>query len=114
MNTANLTQVDLENDIMAICDRMEQDIQTLAELSVQRAEAEADYKYRHARAVIEQEGKAPVATKEALAHLRASEQFKTWKILEAREKTTQQSLLAARSKLDALRTICANVRAAGG
>lgn len=116
LNTATVTQVDLEAEILRICGRMETDIDLLVTLGEQRAEAEAEYKYRHARAMMDQEaiGKVPVATKEAFAHLRASDQFKTWKLLEAREKATQQSLLASRSRLDAMRTICANVRAIGG
>lgn len=111
MNPQNLTQVDIETDILRICDKLESDTSLLADISVQRAEAEATFKQRHARAMVEQTGKVPVASKEAIAHLRASEEFRVWKILEAREKATQQSLLALRARLDALRTISANVRA---
>lgn len=112
--TANITQVDLEDQMVNICNRMEEDIATLYEVSNARAEAESNYKYRHARAMIEQETKMPVATKDAYAHLRAADEYREWQLLQARERATQQSLLAARSRLDALRTICANVRAAGG
>jgi hypothetical protein len=114
MNTAQVTQVDLETEIMRICDRMERDIDLLVTLSAKRADAEADYRHRHAVALVTQEGKVPVATKDAVAHLKATDEFRAWKLLEAQEKATQQSLLASRSRLDAIRTICANVRAAGG
>lgn len=113
MSTATLTHVDLENEMLRVCRRMEEDIEVLTEVSNDRAEAESSYKYKHARAMIEQTEKTPVATKEAHAHLRASDDYKLWKILEGREKATQQSLIASRSRLDALRTICANVRATG-
>lgn len=112
MNTTDqITQIDIEEQMLRICDRIEQDIDLLADLSTQRAEAESAYKYRHARSMVEQTAKVPVASKEAIAHLRASEEYRQWKVLEGREKATQQSLLASRARLDALRTISANVRA---
>lgn len=38
MSTAHLTQVDIETDILRICDRLEEDTSLLADISVQRAE----------------------------------------------------------------------------
>ena len=52
--------------------------------------------------------------KEAHAQLRASDVFSDWKLAEAKEKATQQALIAIRTLMDALRTISANVRAMGG
>lgn len=109
-----LAQMDLESEMIRICQRMEDDVDVLAQVSTERAEAEADYKHKHARALIDQTDKMPVGVKDAMAHLRATEDYRRWKLLEAREKATQQSLVASRSRLDALRTICANVRALGG
>lgn len=109
-----ITQVDLEDQLLAICDRMEDDTHLLLDLSIQRAEAEADYKYKYSRSLISISEKMPVSSKEARAYLSASEEFRKWQLLLAREKATQQSLLASRSRLDAIRTVCANVRAAGG
>jgi len=40
----HITQVDLEDQLMRICERMEEDTGLLLELSIDRAEAEADYK----------------------------------------------------------------------
>lgn len=109
-----MTQVDLEDQLMRICERMEQETDLLLSLSTERAEAEADYKYKYSRTLISISEKMPVSSKEARAYLSASEEFRKWQLLQAREKATQQSLLAARSRLDAIRTVCANVRAAGG
>jgi len=103
---------DVEERIIRLSDVLEEETERYADLAEQRAEAESDYKYRHSRALVEQAGKIPVATKDAVAHLRASDDYRRWKILEAREKATQQKLIAARSQLDALRTVAANVRAA--
>ena len=110
----NISQMDLEAEMLRICTRMETDIELLLQLSTERAEAESSYRYKHARAIFEQEGKIPVATKDAVAHLRAADEFRQWQLLTGREKATQQSLIASRSRLDAMRTICANVRAVGG
>ena len=110
----NISQMDLEAEMLRICTRMEEDIDLLLQLSTERAEAESSYRYKHARAIFEQEGKIPVATKDAVAHLRAADEFRQWLLLTGREKATQQSLIASRSRLDAMRTICANVRAVGG
>ena len=105
-----LTQVDIEHRIIAITDALDEQTHLYAELADNRAEAEADYKHRHARALVEQAGKIPVATKDAVAHLRATDDYRRWKVLEARERATQQKLVALRSQLDALRTVAANVR----
>jgi hypothetical protein len=109
-----LIQTNIEADILRICDTLEDLTVQLSQVSGERAEAEAEYRYRYARALVEQTAKVPVATKEAVAHLKATNSFRDWKILEAREKTTQQALFTHRSRLDALRTISANVRASGG
>ena len=114
MSTQAITQIDLETQMLKICDAIEAEIDCLKKLSDQRAEAESEYKYKQARSMVNQTTKIPIATKEAVAHLHAQEDFRLWKILEAREKATQQALIGLRSRLDALRTICANVRAAGG
>ena len=109
-----ITQIDLESQMLNICDAIETEIESLRSISDQRAEAESEYKYKQARSIVNQTTKIPVATKEAVAHLVSQEDFRLWKILEGREKATQQALIGLRSRLDALRTICANVSAAGG
>lgn len=112
--TSPLIQVDIEAGMLRICDQLEQLTEELSRVSAERAEAEAEYKHRYSRALVEQTGKVPVSTKEAVAHMKATNSFREWKILEAREKSTQQALFTHRSRLDALRTISANVRASGG
>lgn len=105
-----LTQADTERRIIYLTDVLDEQTALYADLAEQRAEAEAAYKYRQARALVEQAGKVSVAMKEAVAHLRGAEEYRAWKVLEARERATQQKLTALRSQLDALRTIAANVR----
>jgi len=105
-----LNQVDIERRILRVTDALDEQTDLFSKLSVSRAEAEAEYRHAFARAIVEQDGKIPVATKEAVAHMKSPDAFRQWKILEAREKATQQKLTSLRSQLDALRTIAANVR----
>jgi hypothetical protein len=105
-----LTQADTERRLIAVTDALDTQTELFAVIAEQRAEAEAAYKFLQARALVEQAGKVPVATKEAVAHLRGIAEFREWKVLEARERATQQKLMALRAQLEALRTIAANVR----
>jgi hypothetical protein len=115
MNTTTpLTQVDVEGEIMRLCAELEDQVELFATVAEQRAEAEAAYKHHYSTALLQQQGKVTVSTREAVAHLRASKEFQLFRILEAREKATQQALIGIRCRLDSLRTIAANVRAAGG
>lgn len=114
MSTEVMTQVLVEKRILELCDELEEQVEFYSQISQRRAEAESDFKYRFARTLIEQTAKAPVATKEAIAQLKASGEYREWKLYEARERATQQKLTSIRTQLDSLRTISANVRAAGG
>lgn len=104
------TQVDIEERIVRLNDELETYTEQFADIAEARAEAEAEYKYAFSRGIVEQNGKVPVATKEAIAHLRSPKAYREWKVLEARERATQQKLMAIRTQLDSLRTIAANVR----
>lgn len=109
-----LTQIEVESRILRLCDALEENLDTFRGLAARRAEAEADYKHKYSRALVEQSAKVTVAQKEAVAHLRATSDYRDWRTLEAQERATQQLLTSIRSQLDALRTIAANVRYAGG
>lgn len=105
-----LTIGEVEERIMRLCDVLDEEAERFAQLSAERAEAEADYKYRYSRAFIEQSGKIPVASKEAVANMIAANDFRRYRLLEARERATQSKLTSVRSQLEAMRTIAANVR----
>jgi hypothetical protein len=49
-----------------------------------------------------------------MASLMSKEEWRRFKLLEAREKAAQQYLITIRARLDSLRTMAANVRASGG
>ena len=105
-----ISQGEIEERILRLCDQMDTTLDDYREVSEQRASAEADYKYAHSRALIEQGSKSTVAAREAVAHLRASTQYREWRLLETRERACQQMLTSLRSQIDALRTLSANVR----
>ena len=104
--------IEVETWILSLCEALEEQIDLYRQLSQQRAVAEADYRHRHARAVLEQQGKPTTTVREAVADYRASAEFRQWRILEAQEKATLQAMSGIRSRLEALRTVAANVRAA--
>jgi hypothetical protein len=105
------SQADIEERILRMSDTLEEQVELYAELITLRAEAEADYRYKQSRALLDQTGKTTVARSEAMAHLKASKEYREFRILEAREKATQAHMTALRSQLEALRTVAANVRA---
>lgn len=97
---------------MILADRLGTEVEYYATVSTERALTESAFKREYATTLLQSEG--TVATREALAQVQSAEAFHAWKIAEAKEKATQQSLIAIRNQIDALRTICANVRSMGG
>lgn len=108
-----IIQTDVEGRLLDLADRLDREVERYADVSHERAVAEAAYKKEYAVAIVTA-GNETVAMKEAHAQLRASDVFSDWKLAEAKEKATQQALIAIRTQMDALRTISANVRAMGG
>lgn len=104
------SQADVEERILMMSDELSEQVELFAELSAQRADAEADYKYKFARALIDQPTKATVATRDAVATMRSADEFRAFRLLEARERATQAHMTALRTQLEALRTVAANVR----
>jgi hypothetical protein len=105
-----MTIAEVESRIVNYCEALDEETEAFARLSAERAEAEADFKYAYSRAFMEQAGKIPVAQKEATAQMIAGQEFRAYRLLEARERATQSKLTSLRAQLDALRTIAANVR----
>ena len=112
--TGPIIQTEVEARLLQLADRLDLEVDRFTEVSQKRAQAEADYKLTYSKVVVTLVGKDTVARKEAMAHLKAGDSYHIWKLAEAREKATQQSLIAIRTQMDALRTISANVRAMGG
>jgi len=108
-----LVLVEVERDIARLCDALEAETETYAQVSELAARCEADYKLKFARAVVTisaTQAKMPVAEKEARAEVASAEELRIWKISEARRQATKESLLSIRARLDALRSLNASVR----
>mgnify|MGYP003658235026 CR=1 FL=1 len=108
-----LYQVNIEKKLLDLGDQLEYEVEQYAALTVERAEAESEYKRQYHRAILRL-SEGTVAKKEAIAHLKAANAYHAWKISEAQEKATQQKLIALRTQIESARTISANVRASGG
>tara|TARA_Y100001951_G_C11235617_1_gene237253 strand:+ start:289 stop:654 length:366 start_codon:yes stop_codon:yes gene_type:complete len=121
MPTGPIVQGEVEELLFRLGAQLEEGTEAYEKLAEERAVAEADYKERYwtalVRIVDSATGNGPrwtAAQKEARAGLMAKEEQRRFKLLEAREKAAQQSLITIRARMDSLRTVSANVRAMGG
>jgi len=108
-----LTQGEIEADIMRVADEIEEQTHVYADVAHDAAVREADYKLRVARAIVSlsaSEARMTAAEKQARADVQAAEELREWKIADARLKATKESLLSLRARMDALRSLSANVR----
>lgn len=109
-----LTQAEIEDGIMRLSAELEDEVYRYAALSDDAAEAEAAYKGKHARAVVrlgaESGVKSTALERQARAELSAVEELRLYRIAEGRRSASKERLLSLRSRIDALRTLSANVR----
>jgi len=115
-----LTQGEVEQEIMALSDELAEETRRYADVSELAADHESAYKERHAKAVIhvyEQVGitadakKLSASERDARIDLLCQDGYATWKVTGARAEASKQALLSLRARLDALRTLAANIRA---
>lgn len=109
-----LIQAEVEQGILNLSNALEDSTEEYATLSDVAAEAEADFKLKMARAIIGMSAsgiKATAQEKQARADLQAAEELRAWKIAEARRQAAKEHLLSLRARLDALRSLSANIRA---
>jgi len=111
--TEPMYQVNVEQKLLDLGDQLEYEVEQYGLLTVERAEAESEYKRQYNRAILRL-SEGTVAKQTAIAHLKAANAYHAWKIAEAQEKATQQKLIAVRTQIESARTISANVRASGG
>ena len=104
-----LYQVDVEQRLDVLGQQLEEEVERFAVQTVERAEAEFEYKRQYHKAVL-QSTDGTVAQKEARAFSKSAQEYREYKIAEALEKATQQKLIAIRTQIDSARTISANIR----
>ncbi len=109
-----LNPVDVEFAILDLCDALETETEQYAGLSELAAGAEADYKLKSAQTHVQLAAssslKMTVHEKQARADLAANDQFRVFKIGEARKQASKEAMLSIRARLDAMRTLSASLR----
>jgi len=113
--TRLLTQGEIEQTIMALSAELEDQTTGYSLISDEAAEAEADYKQRAARAWIgvaaDPSIKMTAGERDRRVDLHCADEYRRWQILAARQRATREALLSLRTRIDAMRTLAANVRA---
>lgn len=109
----HLTQGQIEDDILSVSDALEAGTEQFADVTDLAATCEADYKLSYARAFVglaNTQSKMTAPEKQARSELHAAAELRAWKIAEARRLSAKENLLSLRARLDALRTVSANIR----
>jgi len=113
-----LTQGAVEVRMMELIAALEDGVGDLDRLVLSCAAAEADYKLCRDTALIRIAGdaratgeKLPVQEVSALAETGAADEFRRWRLVEARVRSKREYLHSIRAALDTLRTVAANIRA---
>lgn len=114
MSRNPISAVDIEYQILDICDAIEAETEQYSMLSELAANAEAKYKLTYAKALVDmaanRSSKMTVQEKQARADLISNDEFRVFKISEARRVSSKEGLLSLRARLDALRTLSASLR----
>jgi hypothetical protein len=108
-----LAQAEIEEGIVALSEELERQTYIYAELSDSAAEKEADFKLQSAKhliGLIDSQVKMTAQEKQARCDWACAEAFRNWKIAEARRQACKEGLLSLRARLDAQRSLAANVR----
>lgn len=113
-----LTQHEVEQSIVQISDELARLTEEYASLAESAAEAEADYRHRYFTTIIrlKDTASARLTDKEAEARatVAAAAELRTYKLTGARLDAAKQALTTHRTRLDALRTLNANLRSTVG
>jgi hypothetical protein len=108
MRSAPISQVEIEQELLRLVDRLEQETEAFEVLAVDSAEKESKYKAAWAREYISRTG--TVKDRESWADYKLENEEHDCKIAEALVKSKRELLLSLRTSIDALRTLNANVR----
>lgn len=109
-----LSQAEIESAIMGLSAELESDTETFADQCSAAAEAEVDYKVEAARAMLAfaaDPALRNVAMREARVLVHTHEKFRAYKITAAAQTAGKEALATKRARIDAMRTLAANVRA---
>mgnify|MGYP003625125433 CR=1 FL=1 len=108
-----ITQGEVEQQILTLSNGLEEATELYGQLAEDAAEREYEYKHRHASRIVRlaDDGRKMTAlTRAAMADLEASAEFRLHLLAKARKETTKEAMLSLRHRIDAMRTLAANVR----
>lgn len=109
-----MNQGQVEHAIAVACEALEEATEHYRDVSQRAAEAEADYKREQAYtmiAMIEHGAGKTAQERAARVDAHVSDVRRTYLLADAERHSTRESLLSLRSRLEALRTLSANIRA---
>ena len=109
-----LTQGEVEAELIRLSDALENETVRFAHVAERVAETEADFKRQFFGQVlvsVNNDRRMTVGERNARAHLAAEDAYRISKIYEARLDAARQACMSLRTRIEALRTIAANVRA---
>lgn len=108
MRNNPISQVDIENELLRLMDKLERETEEFEAISVDSAKKEARYKANWAKEYLSASG--AIKQREAWADYKLENEYYEYKIAEALVKSKREALLSVRSSIDAMRTLNANVR----
>lgn len=114
-NYAPLTQNGVEREITRLSGLMEEGVEELDRVSSDAAVAEADFKIRYAqeriKAKVQAGGKITVSDADDAATVETETELRRRLVTEAKKEVGQERMRTLRARIDALRTVSANIRA---
>lgn len=107
-----LIQTDIEGSILRLGDLLEAATDALAAASEAAANAEVDYRAQYAEVYLNNDG--PEHLRSQMATRQCRDLMRQRFLTAARRDSLQEKCRQLRAQLDAVRTVSANVRSAGG
>lgn len=109
-----LTQGEVERMIVALSGELEDTTYEYAQLSDLAVNAECAYKAKSARLLVTLAAdpalKLTAGEKQARVDVNCQDEYHVWKLAEAQRQSCREALLSLRARLDATRTLSANLR----
>lgn len=108
MRTSPISQVEIEEELIRLMDRLETETEQFETVAMDLAKKEALYKSNWAKEYLSAKGS--IKEREAWADYKMDQQNFEYKCAEALVKAKREVLLSIRASMDAIRTLNANVR----
>lgn len=108
MRTSPISQVEIEQELLRLMNRLEDETEQFETVAMDMAKKEALYKSNWAKEYLSAKGS--IKEREAWADYKMDQQLFEYKCAEALVKAKREVLLSIRSSIDAIRTLNANVR----